>query len=255
MVRSHAARPHPSLHAEPAARRDRAGQPGGLHALPVPLAARRDVVPADRTRRPARGRRRARRLRAGGRGVGACGAAGAARSLRAVDARHDLPGGRGWVGASLAGPASGEPRACAGAGDADRALPARARGCVASAAASRGGAAARRRRAPRPVDAARARRVVLRRSRAGLRARRRPAAAGDRRAGRLRARDVGRIRGTAGARLGGARTPGAARSPQQLRRPVDGDRGRLARPSRATRRSSCRRGRCSAATASCSGGC
>ena len=35
MVRPRAARAHPSLHAEPAARGDRAGQPGRLHALPV----------------------------------------------------------------------------------------------------------------------------------------------------------------------------------------------------------------------------
>ena len=111
MVRPDAARPHPPLHAEPAARRDRAGQPGRFHALPVPLAARRDLVAADRTRRAARGRRRARRLRAGGRRVGARGAAGAARSLRAVDARHDLPGRRGRLGAALAGPASGQPGA------------------------------------------------------------------------------------------------------------------------------------------------
>ena len=43
MVRPRAARAHPSLHAEPAARRDRAGQPGRLHALPVRVAARRTV--------------------------------------------------------------------------------------------------------------------------------------------------------------------------------------------------------------------
>ena len=39
MVRPRAARAHPSLHAEPAARGDRAGQPGRLHALPVQVAA------------------------------------------------------------------------------------------------------------------------------------------------------------------------------------------------------------------------
>ena len=44
MVRPDAPRPHSSLHAEPASRRDRAGQPGGFHALPLPLAARRDIV-------------------------------------------------------------------------------------------------------------------------------------------------------------------------------------------------------------------
>ena len=98
MVRPDAARPHSSLHVEQAARRDRAGQPGGLHALPLPLAARRDIVQADRARRPAGGRRGARRIRARGRRVGARGAAGAARSVRAVDARHDLPRGRGRMG-------------------------------------------------------------------------------------------------------------------------------------------------------------
>ena len=41
MVRSRAARAHSSLHGEPPARGDRAGQPGGLHALPVQVAARR----------------------------------------------------------------------------------------------------------------------------------------------------------------------------------------------------------------------
>ena len=41
VVRSPAARAHPSLHAQSPARGDRAGQPGRLHALPVRLAARR----------------------------------------------------------------------------------------------------------------------------------------------------------------------------------------------------------------------
>ena len=41
VVRPAAAGAHPSLHAESPARRDRAGQPGRLHALPVRLAARR----------------------------------------------------------------------------------------------------------------------------------------------------------------------------------------------------------------------
>src|SRR5690606_39634457 len=40
VVRSPAARPYPSLHAESAARGDPAGLPRGVHALPVPLAAR-----------------------------------------------------------------------------------------------------------------------------------------------------------------------------------------------------------------------
>ena len=41
MVRSRAARAHPSLHGAAPARGDRAGRDAGLHALPVPLAARR----------------------------------------------------------------------------------------------------------------------------------------------------------------------------------------------------------------------
>ena len=104
MVRPRAARAHSSLHAEPAARRDRAGQPGRLHAVPVRagstssrrtrltgLDGLREVVAALDGFELAGGR------------VGARGAAGAARSLRAVDARHALPDGRGRLGASLAG--------------------------------------------------------------------------------------------------------------------------------------------------------
>ena len=102
MVRPRAARPHPPLHAEPAARRDRAGQPGRVHAVPLPLAARRAGDQADRARRAARDRRAARRLRARRRGVGARGAAGAAGPLRAGDARHALPDGRGGLGAAVA---------------------------------------------------------------------------------------------------------------------------------------------------------
>ena len=55
MVRSRAARAHPPLHAQPAARGDRAGQPGRLHAVPVQVAARRSRRSAGRTRRTARG--------------------------------------------------------------------------------------------------------------------------------------------------------------------------------------------------------
>ena len=53
------------------------------------------------------------------------------------------------MGASLAGAGSGGPAAQPGAGHADCAVPARARGCVAGAANIRGGAAARRRGAAR----------------------------------------------------------------------------------------------------------
>src|SRR5207247_7379021 len=47
-VRAPPARPHPPLHARPAAPGDRAGHGGGLHAIPVAVAARR-------TGRPGRG--------------------------------------------------------------------------------------------------------------------------------------------------------------------------------------------------------
>ena len=82
MVRSPAARAHSPLHAEPAARRDRAGQPGRFHAVPLRVAARRAVEPPDRPRRTAGHRRHARRLRAGRDRVGARGPARAHRSLR-----------------------------------------------------------------------------------------------------------------------------------------------------------------------------
>ena len=102
MVRSGAAGAHPSLHAQPAARRDRAGQPGRLHALPVQVAARRSERSADRTRRAARNARARSTASSWRRGVGASGAAGASRRLRAVDARHALPGGRSRLGAAVA---------------------------------------------------------------------------------------------------------------------------------------------------------
>ena len=137
VVRPHAARAHPSLHAEPAARRDRAGQPGRLHAVPVRVAARRSAR-ADRDRRPARRHRAARRLRAAGARVGARRAAGAARGLRAVDARHAVPHRRvGWARLSPRTSTDGEPPRLAR--DADR-----ARSCASTA---------RRTLAPAPGDA------------------------------------------------------------------------------------------------------
>ena len=53
VVRSPAARAHPPLHPESAARGDRAGQPGRLHAVPVRVAARRAGRAAHRRRRRA----------------------------------------------------------------------------------------------------------------------------------------------------------------------------------------------------------
>ncbi len=49
MVRPRAPRAHPPLHAQPAARGDRAGQPGRLHAVPLQVAARRSRRSADRS--------------------------------------------------------------------------------------------------------------------------------------------------------------------------------------------------------------
>ena len=135
MVRSRAARPHPPLHAAPAARRDRAGEPGRVHALPVPLAARRAVDEVERDRRAAGDRQPARRLRACRVGVGAGGAAGAARPLRSGTARHGLPGGRGGLDAPVAGAGRRGTAGWAGPGDADCAAPAGARPGVAGAEA------------------------------------------------------------------------------------------------------------------------
>jgi ATP-dependent Lhr-like helicase len=115
-------------HAEPPAGGDRAGQPGGLHALPLRLAARRAVVAAGGPRgRPGR-HRAARRLRDCRRCVGARGTAGAHRPLRAISPGHALPDGGGGLGAAVAG---GDERRLR---DSDRALPARARRCLAVAA-------------------------------------------------------------------------------------------------------------------------
>ena len=98
MVRPPPARPDSPLHAEPPARRDRAGHAGRVHALPVRVAARRAGVQADRPRRAAGGARAARRRRAAGARVGARRAGGARRALRAGDARHAVPHRRGgWA--------------------------------------------------------------------------------------------------------------------------------------------------------------
>ena len=123
VVRPDAPRPHSSLYVEQASRGNPAGQPGGFHALPLPMAACRVVIQADGARRAPRSRRRARRVRACGRRVGARGPAGASRSVRSVDARHDLPVRRSRMGPSLARRPAGQPGAQPGAGHADRALP------------------------------------------------------------------------------------------------------------------------------------
>ena len=110
VVRSPAAGAHPPLHAESAARRDRAGQPRRVHAIPLRLAARRSVIDAGRNRRSARGADPARWHRASGAGVGARRAAGTRAGFRAGDARHAVPDRRGRVGASVDRPDAGRRR-------------------------------------------------------------------------------------------------------------------------------------------------
>ena len=86
-----AARPDPSLHAESPARRNLAGDAGGVHAVPVRVAARGAIEPARRARGPAGGARAARWRGAAGARLGARRAAGADRTVRAGDARHAVP--------------------------------------------------------------------------------------------------------------------------------------------------------------------
>ena len=235
MVRSDAARPHSSLHAEPAARRDRAGQPGGLHALPLPLAARRDLVQAD-------GLDGLREIVAALDGYELAAGAWERAVLPARLDRYDpsmldmlcLAGEAGWARLSPAA-RPGRPGAQPRAGDADRALPARACGCVADAADNRRGTAARTRR----LDAS---------CRCSARAERRssrdlaPACGLDadqlRHAHRARWSPAGwrrRMDSPDCARSCGRRADGRrARSAQQLRRPVDGQSRRAAKASRAS---------------------
>ena len=97
-MRPSAARAHPSLHAESAARRNRAGDARRLHALSVRW---QHVDPADkltRARRSARGDRDARRLRAGASRMGTRDTAGAPRALRpAMLDMLCLAGEVGWA--------------------------------------------------------------------------------------------------------------------------------------------------------------
>ena len=101
MVRPRAARAHPPLHAQPAARGDRAGEPGRFHAVPVQVAARRSApigsIGLDGLREALDD---ARRLRAGRRGLGTVGASRPRRRLRPGDARHAVPGRRSRLGAA-----------------------------------------------------------------------------------------------------------------------------------------------------------
>ena len=102
MVRPAAAGAHPSLHAQPPARRNRAGQRGRFPALPVRLARRRP----SRISWPASTGCAARLSHARRRRVAARAAweravlPARARSLRARMARHAVPDGRSRVGAA-----------------------------------------------------------------------------------------------------------------------------------------------------------
>ena len=195
MVRPRAPRAHSSLHAEPAAGGNRAGQPGGFHAVPLPLAARRERS-ADRRRRPARGVAALDGFELAGRRVGTRGAAGAPR--RYEPSMLDmicLAGEAGWGRLSPPRPTR-EPGALV-AGDADRAVPARARRCVADAAPARRG-----RPEAQLADKRHAAARVLRsrgasffgdvRGACGLDAD--DSCCGHRHAGRLRPRDLRRLR-------------------------------------------------------------
>ena len=181
---------HPSLHAQPPARGDRASLHRRLHALPLRVAAPRAGDASHGTGRAARSPRRARRIRIGSGRMGAYGPAGAHRRLRAIDARHAVPERRDRVDAAVRRQRRFAATA-AGPGHADRSLPARAPRCLdhqprrRSVADPYAGGPARAR------VSARARRLVPARRRVGLRARHGCAAPGDRGPRRLRTRSLG----------------------------------------------------------------
>ena len=166
-----------------------------------------------------------------------------------------LAGEAGWARLSPAH-VPGQPGAQSGAGDADRALPARACRRVAGAADHRGRSRRSARRRGNVLSALRSRGASF------FAISRPPAASTPISCGMRSARwspaGSSTSDGFSGLRalVWAARgRPAPARSPQQLRRPLDGGRRRPARASPAKRRSSSRRGRCFAATASCSDGC
>ena len=160
MVRAPAARAHPPLHAEAAARRDRAGRGARLPALPVRLAAGDRRHPHGGAGRARRGARPARRLRGAGRSVGDRDPAGAAspgtiRPGSTTSALPDaLPGpgcGRAATPASAAPPVPLPVRAH----DADHIARAAARVAMGRAVAdTRSGAGERAGRAPSPISSA-----------------------------------------------------------------------------------------------------
>jgi len=103
MVRAPPARPHPPLHARPAAPGDRAGHGGGLHAVPVAVAARRTGRPGRGTGRARRGARSARRMRSARGCLGSRRASGPARRIRPVVARRPVSLGGDRLGSAVAG--------------------------------------------------------------------------------------------------------------------------------------------------------
>ncbi len=255
------ARAHPSLHAQPPARRDRAGQPRRFHAVPVRLAARRRRRAAHRHRRPAR--RRSQRSTASSWPP----APGSARSCRRASTATTR----------RCSTCCASPARSAGRGSSRRAAPARHR-CGATpvalflrehapavealrdADADARRAPLERRRARGARRAARARRVVRARARRDLRARRDASCA--RRSASWSSAGLVASDGFAGLaradRRDGARADADARADR--RRPLDalGSAPSARTPSALRRRRGrrdCRRARCSAATASSSAGC
>ena len=274
MVRAPPARPHPPLHGQAAARRDRAGGGARLPALPARLAARRRRGADGGAGGGRGGRRPARRLRGAGRRLGDRDPAGAPRRLRAGLARRSLPRRTHRLGAA-AGRATAAPdgserrwRRCG-----------RRRSRCWRAGMPRCGRRCRRRRTPaRPrVPGRRPSPIALREHGASffdeLVDGDRPAApAGRRGAGRAGRPRPGHLRQLRrAARAAGAVRPAPDRA--AARRGADAaafgmeDAGRwaLARRPRPTQAAACQRrrqrpsstwrARCCAATASCSGAC
>ena len=99
MVRPPPPGPHPQLHPEPAAARDRARQRAGLHEVPAALAARGPRHAPPGPGRPAVGDRTVAGVRAGRRRLGGVSLPGPGRGLPAAVAGGPLPVGRGRAGA------------------------------------------------------------------------------------------------------------------------------------------------------------
>ena len=263
MVRAAAARAHSPLHAEAPAQRDRARNARRLSAVLVPLAGPRRRAPPG-ARSAQRRARRAARLGVAGRPLGARGPTGAHCGLRCAIARSAVHGRRSrLVAAAAERRATGRPRDDrSDVVDRDRA--ARHVAAVARARLARAGARdvgcsrAHRRRAARP------RRPILHRDRAGERSVARAGRGGARRARRARPGDCRFVHGSA-SRADAAEPAARLPRPQPLARQqrfrrrgalgaAAGAHGARAR-ARIRKRSTMSRKRCCAATASCAGAC